>query len=65
MFVFFSIPLKRIKPLRETMKANGEWEDYLKLKQRLAMAKGPDEEPLKDYTDVSSCITDSKDTHLL
>jgi cathepsin D len=47
------IPLRRIKPLREVMKANGEWEDYINLKNKLAMVRGEDEEPLKDYTDTS------------
>jgi len=46
------IPLRRIKPLRETMRANGEWEDYVNLKNKLAMVGGEDDEPLKDYTDT-------------
>jgi cathepsin D len=46
------IPLRKIKPLRETMMANGEWEDYVSVKNRLALAVGNDEEPLKDYTDT-------------
>jgi len=47
------IPLRKIKPLREIMMANGEWEDYVKLKERLATATiGKDDEPLKDYTDT-------------
>jgi len=46
------IPLRKIKPLREVMMANGEWEDYVKLKQRLAMAAAEDDEPLLDYTDT-------------
>lgn len=35
------------------MKANGEWEDYINLKNKLAMVRGEDDEPLKDYTDIS------------
>jgi hypothetical protein len=49
------IPLKRIKPLREIMRANGQWADYKVLKDKIALANsmlGLDEEPLKDYTDT-------------
>jgi cathepsin D len=46
------IPLQKIKPLREVMNANGEWNDYVNLKNRLALAASEDDEPLKDYTDT-------------
>jgi len=47
------VPLKRITPMREIMRANGEWEDYVNLRNKLASANGEDEEPLKDYSDTS------------
>lgn len=34
------------------MMANGEYKDYLKLKERLAKSATDDDEPLKDYADV-------------
>jgi cathepsin D len=50
------IALKRVKPLRERMNAAGQWDDYVKLKEQIAVARinaaGDDNEPLKDYTDT-------------
>jgi len=47
------IPLRKIKPLRETMRANGEYEDYINLKNKLDMIRlDSDQEPLDDYTDT-------------
>lgn len=35
------------------MVANGEWEDYVRLRGMVAQAMPADTDPLKDYTDVS------------
>jgi len=40
------IPLRRIKPLRQTMKANGQWEEYLKLKEIQGMVDASKNEAL-------------------
>jgi len=53
------IPLKRIKPLREVMKSQGRWDEYVNLKEQKALARlnkaavdQNDDEPLMDYTDT-------------
>jgi len=45
------IPLRKIQSIKDRMKANGQWEDYLKLKEQMAIVAAEKDEPLLDYTD--------------